>query len=233
MYGIWMTCYAMPSEHLYKPRAAEVPPMHWQVTLEHTCFLPSQLPLEPGLGEVVFCGRSNVGKSTLINALFGRKIAHTSGTPGKTRSINYYRASLGERAWYIVDVPGYGYAKRGGEERNAWLHLMEVYFSKSPNIAVVMHLVDFRHGLLENDKTLQKWLHDMELPLQVVFTKADKIARSKHRGMVQQYVKKGLYSLDKPYVTGAEKKFGIPEFQRGIYEFLFPESEEEYIHQGS
>ncbi|HOO63746.1 MAG TPA: ribosome biogenesis GTP-binding protein YihA/YsxC [Synergistaceae bacterium] len=201
--------------------------MPWQVSLERTCFLPSQLPLEPGLREIVFSGRSNVGKSTLINALFGRKVAHISGTPGKTRSINYYRASLGEHAWHVVDVPGYGYAKRGKGERDSWLHLMETYFLKSPNIAVVMHLVDFRHGLLENDKMLQTWLHDLGLPLQVIFTKADKIARSKHRGLVEQYVKKGLYSLDKPYVTGAEKKLGIPELKRGIFSFLFPESDEE------
>ncbi len=220
----------MPSENLsHKRGSSEGAPLHWQVSLEHTCFLPSQLPLEPGLMEVVFCGRSNVGKSTLINALFRRKVAHTSGTPGKTRSINYYRASQGDRAWYLVDVPGYGYAKRGGEERHAWLRLMETYFMKSPNIAVVMHLVDFRHGLLENDKTLQTWLRDLDLPLQVVFTKADKIAKSKHRGLVQEYVKKGLYSLDMPYVTGAEKNLGLGELQQGIQNILFPEPEtEEY-----
>jgi GTP-binding protein len=179
--------------------------------------------------EVVFSGRSNVGKSTLINALFRRKVAHTSGTPGKTRSINYYRASHGDRAWYLVDVPGYGYAKRGGEERNAWLRLMESYFTKSPNIAVVMHLVDFRHGLLENDTTLQSWLYDLGIPLQVVFTKADKIAKSKHRGLVQQYVKKGLYSLNKPYVTGAANSLGITELQRGIQDLLFPEATAEEL----
>lgn len=215
----------MPSEIFrHNSGASQEAPLHWKVELTHTCFLPSQLPLEPGLMEVVFSGRSNVGKSTLINALFRRKVAHTSGTPGKTRSINYYRACHGDQAWYLVDVPGYGYAKRGGEERNSWLHLMEHYFMKSPNIAVVMHLVDFRHGLLEKDTSLQSWLHDLGIPLQVVFTKADKIARSKHRGLVLQYVKKGLYSLDKPYVTGAAKNLGIGELQRGIQNLLFPDA---------
>ncbi len=198
------------------------PSMRWDVELVHTCFLPAQLPLEEGLGEIVLVGRSNVGKSTLMNALLKKKIAHVSGTPGKTRSINYYRTSWGEHCWHMVDVPGYGYAKRGGQEQKAWRRLMESYFCGSPNILMVLHLVDFRHGLLEKDRELQAWLRDVGIHIQVVFTKADKIARSKHRHMVQQYTKKGLYSMDIPWVTGAGKNMGIAELQENIFRFLFP-----------
>lgn len=189
------------------------------VALEAVCFSPDQIPPE-GPPEVAVAGRSNVGKSSLINALLGAKLAHVGSTPGKTRSVNFYRVEghpfpLSDPI-RIVDLPGYGYASRSKSERNAWLRLVAGYMEHRRTLGLVCHLVDFRHGLLANDVELQEWLAQFGLRMLVVFTKADKIARGRWRGMVQRYVQDGLRSYDVPIVTSAAKRAGIDELRATV-----------------
>jgi GTP-binding protein len=127
--------------------------------------------------EVVFLGRSNVGKSSLINKLCGRRnLARVSMTPGKTREINYYVLN---KKFYFVDLPGYGYAKVPEQMRASWGKLIENYLQKRRQIRLAIEVVDARHGLTELDKMMVDWLEYYEIPYLVVLTKADKIARSK------------------------------------------------------
>ena len=192
--------------------------MHWKASLEATCFSAAQLPAED-VPEVAVAGRSNVGKSTLINALLGTKLAHVGSTPGKTRSINFYfvQAAVPFR---LVDLPGYGYASRSKTERSEWSRLIASYVERRQTLRLVCHLVDFRHGLLGNDKNLQEWLAGCGKTPFVVFTKADKIARGRHRALVQQYVRDGLRSLDVPIVTSGESRSGIEDLRNFIDRFL-------------
>lgn len=187
---------------------------HWHVTVERTCFTPKQIP-PPTLPEIAVAGRSNVGKSTLINALLGTKLAHVSGSPGKTRSINFFRIQMGrtDQAFFLVDLPGYGYAKRGLEERRQWGQLIEGYVAKRDALCLVLQLVDFRHGFLENDLMMQDWLRDLHLPGQVVFTKADKIARAHYAKLCRQYTFPDMVSTFPPLVTGAARHVGVPELR--------------------
>jgi GTP-binding protein len=132
-------------------------------------------PVE-GIPEVVFTGRSNVGKSSLINRLAGsRKLARTSATPGKTQSINYYRLN---RTFFFVDLPGFGYAKAGKFAVRKWKDLIERYFRKQSTIALVIQLVDSRMPPTEMDVQLSEWLDELELPRMVVATKTDKLSHS-------------------------------------------------------
>lgn len=129
------------------------------------------------LPEVVLLGRSNVGKSSLINKLCNRRnLARVSRTPGKTRETNYYFLN---KKFYVVDLPGYGYAKVPEQMRASWGKLIEQYLEKRKQIRLAMEVVDARHGLTELDKMMVDWLEYYEIPYLVVLTKADKIARSK------------------------------------------------------
>ena len=127
-------------------------------------------------------GRSNVGKSSFINALLQRRLAHTSNTPGKTRLINFYvvRGELHQRPleFSLVDLPGYGYAKMAKTERAHWGEVMQKFLLKRPNLARVVHLVDIRHGMLENAAQMHQWLAEEGLPVWMVLTKSDKLSRS-------------------------------------------------------
>ena len=129
----------------------------------------------PKLRELAVVGKSNVGKSTLINALCQRKkLCKVSGTPGKTRLINYF---LINDQFHLVDLPGYGFAKVDKGEKQRWGRMMEDYFSKSENLTHVLSLVDIRHEPTQDDITMNKYLRDMDIPFTVVATKADKISR--------------------------------------------------------
>jgi GTP-binding protein len=137
---------------------------------------PGQFP-KTDQPEVVFLGRSNVGKSSLINKLCSRRnLARVSQAPGKTRELNYY---LLNKKFYFVDLPGYGYAKVPEQMRASWGKLIEYYLQKRKQIRLAIQVVDARHGLTELDKMMVDWLEYYEIPYLVVLTKADKIARSK------------------------------------------------------
>lgn len=197
----------------------------WKVRTEATAFLPNQFP-PSSLPEIAVAGRSNVGKSSLINRLTGVRLARVASAPGKTRSVNFFLVEGVPVPFRLVDLPGYGYASRSKGERNKWSSLIESYISRRKNLALVLHLVDFRHGLLENDRALQEWIRSMKIPLFVAFTKGDKISRSHHRGMVQGYIRDGLFSIDVPLVTSAEKGDGFDELRKFMEGYLLRGTEE-------
>ena len=190
--------------------------------LEASCFKPGQLlPEDINIPEIAIAGRSNVGKSSLINALLNTKIAKTGQTPGKTRSINFYNVEIKEtnKNFRLVDLPGYGYAARSRGERNEWKKLISAYIKEREQLKLILHLVDFRHGLLKNDKELQEWIRAYEKNILVVFTKADKIPKGKWLSTKQNYVKDGLFSYDIPIITSSEKKEGVDELRDFIKNF--------------
>ena len=125
---------------------------------------------------VILCGRSNVGKSTFINKLFGKKkIALTSSSPGKTRSLNFY---LAEEKFYIVDLPGFGYAKTAKVERESWQRLIEEYLKVDNNISLAFHLIDSRHKPTELDILLNGYLRELNIPYIILMNKVDKLKQS-------------------------------------------------------
>lgn len=145
-----------------------------------------QLP-DPELPEIAIVGRSNVGKSSLINKLCQRRnLAKSSSTPGKTRTINYYFINQG---WYLVDLPGYGFARVSKAERERWGNMIESYLSQRQSLRGVIMLLDIRHEPSELDIMMKEWLQYNEIPILIVATKADKIsrgARAKHLIAIQR-----------------------------------------------
>ncbi|MBR4450950.1 MAG: YihA family ribosome biogenesis GTP-binding protein [Clostridia bacterium] len=130
---------------------------------------PSSIP------EILFSGRSNVGKSSLINKLFGRKnLARVSSTPGKTVTVNFFKGD----GVYFADLPGYGYAKRNRAEKERWAELMEGYFGSGRNIKLVIQLLDMRHAPSADDITMLGFLKNSGIPYVIVFTKSDKLNKS-------------------------------------------------------
>ena len=145
------------------------------VELETVCGVTSTLP-ENTLPEVAFAGKSNVGKSSLINALMMRKsLARTSAQPGKTQTINFYNIN---KEISLVDLPGYGYAKASEKEREAWGQMIERYLNTSEKLRAVFLLVDIRHAPSANDKQMFEWMAYVGYDPIVIATKLDKIKRS-------------------------------------------------------
>lgn len=143
--------------------------------LETVCGITSKLP-ENTLPEIAFAGKSNVGKSSLINGLLNRKaLARTSSSPGKTQTINFYNIN---KELYFVDLPGYGYAKVSQEIRNKWGKMIERYLHTSKQLKTVFLLIDIRHAPGENDKTMYDWIVAMGYEPVIIATKLDKIKRS-------------------------------------------------------
>lgn len=132
---------------------------------------------KPALSELAFVGRSNVGKSSLINSLLGRKnFARVSKQPGKTRTINYF---LIDEAFYLVDLPGYGYAKISKAEKKAWQTAIEAYLLKSKELQLLFLLIDGKVGAKDNDIQIVEWLKYNRVPFVIVATKIDKVPKSK------------------------------------------------------
>ena len=145
------------------------------VNLETVCGITSTIP-DNEYNEVAFAGKSNVGKSSLINALMNRKsLARISSQPGKTQTINFYNVN---DAMYLVDLPGYGYAKVSDNERRRWSGLIEGYFHQDRDIRLVLSLLDIRHAPSADDLTMLDFLIDSELPFAVVLTKTDKLTNN-------------------------------------------------------
>ncbi len=131
---------------------------------------------DDGRPEIAFIGRSNVGKSSLINALARRKqLAKTSSTPGKTRLLNYFSVN---DSFYLVDMPGFGYAKISKSEREYWAKLIEEFFKESKNIWLAFHLVDSRHKPTELDLKLNMMLHFYDIPFLILLSKIDKLKQA-------------------------------------------------------
>ena len=152
------------------------------MALETVCGVTSKLP-ENTLPEVAFAGKSNVGKSSLINGLMNRKsLARTSAQPGKTQTINFYNIN-GEM--YLVDLPGYGYAKIAESEKKKWGAMIENYLHSSKQLLAVFLLIDIRHAPSENDRMMYEWMVYQGFAPIIIATKLDKIKRSQ----VQKNVK--------------------------------------------
>ena len=146
-----------------------------EAELQIVCGVTSRLP-ETGQPEVAFAGKSNVGKSSLINALMNRKsLARTSAQPGKTQTINFYHIN---KTLYFVDLPGYGYAKASVEVKAKWGKMIERYLYSSKNLKAVFLLLDIRHAPGENDRLMYDWIRNQGFAPIVIATKLDKIKRS-------------------------------------------------------
>lgn len=165
------------------------------------------------LPEYAFIGRSNVGKSSLINMLTGQgSLAKTSGTPGKTQLINHF---LINEEWYLVDLPGYGYAKVSKTERAKFRRLIEDYFHSRPNLLSAFVLVDLRHDPQKADLEFMEWLHSEGIPFSIVFTKADKLKPGAVEQNAEAYLRvlTGTQWLEAPHhlITSAANRRGREE----------------------
>lgn len=182
-------------------------------------FPPATLP------EVVLAGRSNVGKSSLINTYLGQKLAGTSKTPGKTGAINFY---LIDDRWFLVDLPGYGYAKVSQQRRKKWGLLIEDFFASTRSIAAILLIVDLRHEPSPLDLQMAAWLRNRAFPSLVVATKADKVPRGKRekqRHLIAQILGTSpqeilLFSS----VTGEGRKELIKIIEKKVHQFSSEES---------
>jgi GTP-binding protein len=167
--------------------------------------------IDLNLPEFVFSGRSNVGKSTLINCLCKSKnLAKTSSFPGKTQSINYY---LINDNIFFVDLPGYGYAKASILEREKWKSLIENYFRKTKNLNLIFLLIDIRHGILSTDKLMIDWINHYEFPFIIILTKSDKLSRNEIFNTKQKIQKQlaGIHSLKEILPVSGINEYGISE----------------------
>ncbi|WP_298678129.1 ribosome biogenesis GTP-binding protein YihA/YsxC [uncultured Megasphaera sp.] len=182
---------------------------------------------EGNVPEVAFLGRSNVGKSSLINSLCNhRGLARVSGAPGKTQTINYFSAALRRRdeeegeqrlPFYLVDLPGYGFAKTGGRNRDMWSAFIGEYVTQSPNLCVLCLLVDLRHPGLAIDQQAYDWLASAGVPLQIVGTKADKLkANEKNRNLA---LLNKLFPSDRPALAYSSlKRDGFGPLAKNLFE---------------
>ena len=174
---------------------------------------------EQSFPEYAFIGRSNVGKSSLINMLVGKKgLAKISGTPGKTRLINHF---IVNDEWYLVDLPGYGYAKISQSERAKWKKMINAYLLKRENLICTFILIDSRHEPQKNDMEFMAWMGQKQLPFVIVFTKSDKLSRIKLEDSMEAYTTKLSLSweeLPRSFVTSAVTALGKDELLAYISE---------------
>jgi GTP-binding protein len=172
--------------------------------------------------EVCFAGRSNVGKSSLINALTGRnKLARSSSEPGRTRELNYF--NVGEDQLYLVDLPGFGYAKVSRTQAEAWMKLTRSYLRGRPSLRRVFLLVDGRRGLMDTDEDVMAMLDGSAVTYQILLTKVDKLAKGEVDALqadIEMKLKK--HGAAHPFVlfTSSEKGWGIPELRAEIAALL-------------
>ena len=147
---------------------------------------------------VALVGKSNVGKSSMINTVTNRsKLAKTSGQRGKTRLVNFYRIN---DAFYLVDLPGYGFARVPQKERERWGHMIETFLSSSPNLLGIIQLIDIRHNPTEDDMTMLNWISHYEMPLIILATKADKLGKTRIKPQVDKIRRKLAVSMDMPII---------------------------------
>lgn len=195
------------------------------VSLETVCGVTSKIP-DSKYNEVAFAGKSNVGKSSLINALMNRKsLARTSAQPGKTQTINFYNIN---DAMYLVDLPGYGYAKASQSEKEKWGKMIENYLHTSKKLQAVFLLIDIRHDPSANDKMMYEWMvHQGFAPI-IIATKLDKIKRSQIQKQVKA-IREGLQVEPGTIIIpfSAETKQGREEIWELIDSFVLPKEESE------
>jgi len=171
---------------------------------------------KPDRPEYAFIGRSNVGKSSVINMLCNKKeVAKVSTSPGKTQLINHFDiTSSDKRKWWLVDLPGYGYAKRSMSQRKTWTKMIQDYIRKRENLVNVFALVDSRHDPQEIDLKFMNQLGDWKIPFAIIFTKADKSTQKEAANNVNQFLKKmseRWESLPPHFLTSAVKRTGAKQ----------------------
>ena len=171
----------------------------------------------PRMAEYAFIGRSNVGKSSLINAIVDKKnLAKTSGKPGKTQLINHF---IINKEWYLVDLPGFGYAKISKTKRAEFHDMISEYLLNRTSLMCLFVLIDSRHKPQDIDKEFMQWLSEKGIPFVMAFTKADKIGKvvlAKNIGAYKAEMLKAWGELPQIFITSAEKKTGTKE----IYDFI-------------
>ena len=166
--------------------------------------------------EYAFVGRSNVGKSSLLNFLVNSKIAKTSSTPGRTRLINYFEVN---KEFYFVDLPGYGYAKLNKAKKESWDELLGNYLINSKNLKCVFLLVDIRHKPSELDKQMQKFLYYYQIPTVIIATKCDKLSRSQMHNQKQMLANELGVGKQNIILTSSSSKIGLEDVLNKIEEF--------------
>lgn len=186
---------------------------------------PDQYP-DGNRPEIAFLGRSNVGKSSLINSLCNRKgLAKVSGAPGKTRTINFFAGDVRERtdgesvrrSLFLVDLPGYGFARTGGKNRTIWSRFIGAYIKNSPRLLLLCLLVDLRHPGLHIDGEAYAWLRNNGVPLQIVCTKADKLNQSDRQKHLNEINR--LFPAAHPAIAySALKGYGRHQLIERIYD---------------
>ena len=177
---------------------------------------PSEFPAED-LPEIAVVGRSNVGKSSLINSLVGQDgLARTSRTPGRTRLVNWFEI---DGKFHLVDLPGYGYAEVSREMREAWRPLIESYLGNRKTLAGVLMLIDVRRGPEEEELDFVPWLEAKNIPIVVALTKSDKLAKNKRMLEVMK-AKKALGLKKDPFAVSAQTADGIDPLFRALLQLL-------------
>jgi GTP-binding protein len=171
----------------------------------------------PELPEVAFLGRSNVGKSSLLNRLMGRRrLAHTSRTPGKTRLVHFYRVERGEGGVCLVDLPGYGFARVSRAERQRWRKLVEGYLEGRDSLRACVLLQDLRRDVTDDERDLLAWLAERGVPTVVALTKIDKLKPMRRAARIRE-LKAQLADADAAVLaTSAQGGEGIPELWRAL-----------------
>lgn len=183
-----------------------------QIELEKTIYEAERME-SVDLPQVALAGRSNVGKSSLVNRLAGRKkLARISATPGKTRSVNFYKVR--GQDYYVVDLPGYGYAKASKTDREKWAGLVQSYFEANPQVRAVVLLLDSRLDPQKKDLELLSYVEDMGLPLIAVLTKADKCKQSERDQRRNQW--KAILGGRAPLLFSSRTGMGSEKLERVI-----------------
>lgn len=187
------------------------------VKFTHAAGTSAQLP-KPSRPEIAFVGRSNVGKSSIMNKLFNRKsLVKVSSKPGKTTTINFFAVEGVD----FVDLPGYGFARVGGHDQDRWNELMGGYFEGGRNIRLVVALVDIRHDMMDLDEEMVDYLLKLELPFCVAFTKADKLSKSRAAQQAQALARQFTLPSNVPVVvTSATSGIGMNELRATIEQAL-------------